>query len=330
MTQLSVIIPIFNTAVHLPRCLNSIKAQTYSNFQAILVDDASTDDSLSICESFAKEDSRFIVIHNDDNKGLSQTRNNALDVVASELVTFVDSDDWIEPTMFDYLIQLFNISQADIICTDLISSKQTITNQNNIIIKQYSRKEAFQELCIDKTIHNHVCGKLYRTSLFAKIRFPKDKVFEDIFTQYKLFAKSNIIFYSSQKFYHYELQPNSITYRKNIVNEYFWSLAKIEGFKYGIKHGFFNDISNRSKRQLLRYVKRMIIIDTPESIKYAKPTILFVRTIPLFISWRSQLMVEHFIMKLSLRWYIRSVRFVNQHRVSSLRAKYYPNGTLIY
>ena len=100
MKMITVIIPVYNTARYLERCIGSVVNQTYKNLEIILVDDGSTDDSYEICKQWAEKDHRILLIHK-ENGGPSSARNLALDVATGDYIAFVDSDDWIEPDMYE-------------------------------------------------------------------------------------------------------------------------------------------------------------------------------------------------------------------------------------
>lgn len=102
--QISIIIPIYNRGYCLSRCLDSVLNQKYTNWECILVDDASTDDSLQICNLYLKKDSRFRLAAQPENAGVSVARNRGMDLAKGEYITFIDSDDWVEP---DYLLLLY-------------------------------------------------------------------------------------------------------------------------------------------------------------------------------------------------------------------------------
>lgn len=99
MAILSIIVPVYNVEQYLPRCIDSILEQTFQNFELILVDDGSKDKSGEICDEFAKKDNRIIVIHQ-ENKGVNTARNAGLDIATGSYITFVDSDDWIQPDSY--------------------------------------------------------------------------------------------------------------------------------------------------------------------------------------------------------------------------------------
>ena len=100
--KISVIVPVYNVESYLARCVDSILAQTYQNLEIILVNDGSRDASGSICDAYAQKDSRITVIHK-ENGGLSSARNAGIDAASGEYLTFVDSDDWIEPQTYEWM-----------------------------------------------------------------------------------------------------------------------------------------------------------------------------------------------------------------------------------
>ena len=110
----SIIVPVYNAEQSLPRCLDSICAQTYQNLEIILVDDGSTDDSLTVCRQFAYRDDRIRVL-SQTNSGVSAARNNAMETATGKYIQFVDSDDWIDENMTFLLVQRAEREQADFI-----------------------------------------------------------------------------------------------------------------------------------------------------------------------------------------------------------------------
>ena len=113
--KISVIIPIYNTAAYLPRCLDSILQNTYRSLEIICVNDGSTDDSAVILERYAAADSRIIAV-NQENAGVSAARNTGLDMATGDFIAFVDSDDWVHPQYFEILIQFINSEYCDVDC----------------------------------------------------------------------------------------------------------------------------------------------------------------------------------------------------------------------
>ncbi len=119
MDKLSIIIPVYNTAEYLPRCIDSILDQTYPSFELILVNDGSSDNSGNICMAYARKDQRVRVIQK-ENGGVAAARNTGLDAATGSFVTFVDSDDWIEPDMYEQMMQTADRYCCDVVMCDCI------------------------------------------------------------------------------------------------------------------------------------------------------------------------------------------------------------------
>ena len=115
--DVSILIPVYNEEVYLPRCLDSIVGQTLQSWELLLVDDGSTDRSGSICDSYAARDSRIRVIHQ-ENAGISAARNAGLAAAAGKYIGFVDSDDWIAPEMFQRLLTIAGETDCPLVMCD--------------------------------------------------------------------------------------------------------------------------------------------------------------------------------------------------------------------
>lgn len=111
--KVSIVVPVYNTAKYLEKCLNSICSQTYHNLEIILIDDGSTDQSLNICNSFAEKDSRIHVVHQ-ENKGLSNARNKGMELATGSYISFFDSDDYVEPNMIETMLKVSLFHNADV------------------------------------------------------------------------------------------------------------------------------------------------------------------------------------------------------------------------
>ena len=124
-TVISVIVPIYNVENYINRCLNSIINQTYKNLQIILVDDGSTDDSGKVCDKYALKDSRIKVIHQ-KNSGPVRARKTGLEASTGEYIGFVDSDDWIEPNMYEEMLNNLIQTNADFAQSRIILEKMVL------------------------------------------------------------------------------------------------------------------------------------------------------------------------------------------------------------
>lgn len=135
--KVSIIVPVYNVEEYLSKCLDSIINQSYKNLEIICVDDGSTDKSGVICDEYAKKDSRIKVYHK-TNEGVSSARNLALSASTGDYIGFVDSDDWIEPTMYETLVNAIESKQADIaVCSfSKVYNNKIDKIQNNQHIKE--------------------------------------------------------------------------------------------------------------------------------------------------------------------------------------------------
>ncbi|MBO4675413.1 MAG: glycosyltransferase [Elusimicrobiaceae bacterium] len=167
---ISVIVPIYNVAPWLPRCLDSIVGQTYKNLEILLIDDGSTDNSLEICQQYAEKDPRIKVIHQ-ENKGVSAARNAGLDVATGEFISFVDPDDWLEKNCYQQVMSLK--TQANMI---IFSFYRAFDTQLEKYIFPLQIKQSFYPpdgllLYILEQGAFSSCNKLYQRAWIGEIRF---------------------------------------------------------------------------------------------------------------------------------------------------------------
>lgn len=192
--KISVIIPVYQVEKYLAKCLDSVINQTYHNLEIILVDDGSTDRCPSICDEYAARDARIKVIHQ-TNKGLSAARNSGLQIASGELISFVDSDDYIEPRMLEILSDRMNDTDADIVIGNYVfiseSGEIDLSLSWRIQAEELNSQEALSKLQTPfNWFYVPAWNKLYRRELFDDISFPEGKLNEDQFVVHKLFSKA--------------------------------------------------------------------------------------------------------------------------------------------
>lgn len=197
----SVIIPIYNTAPYLKRCLNSVCNQTYTNLEIICVNDGSTDNSADIINEYAMRDSRIIVI-TQENKGLSDARNAALDIAKGEWITGVDSDDYIETDMFEYISE--HIRNSDI---KLVITGHNIIKNNKIASEKLPKALEIKQITPDLLI-NCECyfwAKLWHRDCINthNVRFPSNLIFEDAYFYYTVTPYLKEVLFLPRVMYHY-------------------------------------------------------------------------------------------------------------------------------
>jgi glycosyltransferase involved in cell wall biosynthesis len=212
----SIIVPVYNTEKYLAKCINSILAQTLTNFECILVDDGSSDNCPIICDKYTKKDKRILVVHQ-KNSGVSAARNAGLDIAKGVWIGFVDSDDWCEPNMFKFLYENALKYNADVsVCNwNCISSDGHIIKQK--IRKReilYNGTSAARAMFDRNPLDSGPCTKLIKSYYFTekKIRFDTTiKYAEDALLLNDIFKYSNRIIYSPSQYYNYFYSPNSST-----------------------------------------------------------------------------------------------------------------------
>lgn len=217
MDQISVIIPVYNVEKYLNRCVTSVLAQTYREFELILVDDGSPDNSGALCDALTSRDSRVRVIHK-ENGGLSSARNAGLDIATGKYVTFIDSDDVIHPCYLECLLKLCAEHDADISMGKLTRFSADAPTEFEMLQQGAPLKKSGIETlhCYfdEKTeVSNFVsaCCKLYKRSLFDGLRFPEGRLFEDEFTTYRLYYRAQKVVISDSILYYYYENDAGIT-----------------------------------------------------------------------------------------------------------------------
>ena len=169
----SIIVPVYNAEQSLPRCLDSICAQTYQNLEIILVDDGSTDDSLTVCRKFAYRDARIHVL-SQPNSGVSAARNNAIETATGKYIQFVDSDDWIDENMTFLLVQRAEREQADFIISHYcrVDGEKTTVHGFLETSACMNRLEFAQELIRNPAsfYYGVMWNKLYRRDIIRRHR----------------------------------------------------------------------------------------------------------------------------------------------------------------
>lgn len=226
MKKISVIVPVYNVERYLKRCIESIINQTYKDLEIILVDDGSTDSSGNICDEYKKIDKRISVIHK-KNGGLSDARNEGLKVVTGTYIAFVDSDDFLDLDMYEYMQKNIEKENADIvICgTKIDYDNGKIIVKSSKKLEEFDTKRALIELNSFKTFDMSVWNKLYKKSVIDRIMFPVGKKSEDYFVMYRYFDRAQKVVVLPEAKYHYIQRENSISRGKEITYDY------IEGSK---------------------------------------------------------------------------------------------------
>ena len=209
----SVIVPIYNVEAYLERCVDSIINQTYKNLEIILVDDGSPDRCGEICDNYATKDSRIVVIHK-ENGGLSDARNAGIEKAQGEYLSFIDSDDWIEPNMIEVLYNACISNSAKMAYCGICDVDENLNKKARKVFdfdEILEPQDVLMRIFESKWACHSACDKLYYYGLFEEVRFPFGKIYEDVATTYKCVIKAGRIVACNEILYNYFHRSNSIT-----------------------------------------------------------------------------------------------------------------------
>lgn len=213
--KISIICPVYKAEPYLEKCINSVIHQYFNEWELILVDDGSPDNSGYICDHFSYKDSR-IKVHHKKNEGVSAARQDGLDIASGEYIIHLDPDDWIEPNMLSELYENAISNNLDMLICDFYEDRKDYS----IVIQQQPSKLFHKDVFIDllTRLHGSCCNKLIRKSLFDRfnIKFPIGYSYlEDLYVILKICKHPINIGYLSHAYYHYiqDNNPNSLVHK---------------------------------------------------------------------------------------------------------------------
>ena len=233
---ISIIVPIYKVEKYLERCICSILNQTYKNIEVILVDDGSPDNCGKICDEYSMKDNRIKVIHK-ENGGLSSARNAGLKIATGDYIGFVDSDDWIEHTMYERLIANAVKYDAQISVggvVDLLELEdgyevRKTTFNGNVKIECLDKKDAMKKFFLESW---SAWDKIYKRDVHKDIMFPEGKINEDEAIAMRILDRCDKIVYTNEVFYNYISRPNSITTSKFSEKKLDWYINCKNNLKF--------------------------------------------------------------------------------------------------
>lgn len=208
MSKISVIIPVYNAEQYISRCIDSVLSQTFSDFELMLINDGSQDNSGMICDEYAVKDSRTMVFHK-ENGGVSSARNLGLDNVNGEWITFVDADDMLYPFAFDYMLQSALSEGADVVMANVDRQSQRRISKMFITLSNSVTGKPFHEV-----INRAIWGYLFNSKLIQDrhIRFNIDLAYSEdtLFLYYVLDAATRISILEQSVYLYNKLNENSV------------------------------------------------------------------------------------------------------------------------
>lgn len=206
--KISIIVPLYNVEEYLEECLESIRNQTYTDIEVILVNDGSTDGSKQICERFCQVDSRFRLI-NQENQGQSVARNRGFKESIGQYIMFVDSDDVINTNVLEVLLPYMK-PDVDIVECGMTRDKESFfLNKIPTTVFEGNSKEAILNCIAFRTVKFCAFTKLYRREIVEKIPFLEGYIYEDVFTGINYLNHIRKIIVIDYIGYYYRVRPNS-------------------------------------------------------------------------------------------------------------------------
>lgn len=211
--KISIIIPAYNIAPYLPRCLDSVLAQTYSNLEIIVVDDGSTDNTKKVISEYAQKDSRIVPVYK-ENTGVSDTRNKGLDIATGDYIGFVDGDDYIENNMYESLLNnalKYNAGISHCGYKLKFPANEYDLHGTGKIIEQ-DKQQGIIDLLEGTLVEPSLCNKLFSKKCVKGLQMRKDiKMNEDLLFNIMSFAKSEKSIFEDKPLYNYIMRTNSAT-----------------------------------------------------------------------------------------------------------------------
>lgn len=256
--KISVIVPVYNVEAYLEKCVMSIVYQSYQNLEILLIDDGSTDNSGTLCDELALKYSRIKVYHK-QNGGLSDARNVGLENATGEIISFIDSDDFIHPEMYSLMLASMNALGVDVIECEykgLPNSEIIIPAVSNYTVSISNRESVFVGILEWKKHYHYVWNKLYRKSLIHDLRFEVGKINEDVFFANAYLQKINKVGYISYPFYFYVKRNDSITglpfsMKRLVILEAFFE-------RYNILLTLYPALSERMLENIVKWLFRIL------------------------------------------------------------------------
>ena len=259
--EISIIVPVYQVEKYLNECIDSILAQTFTDFELILVDDGSPDNCPALCDAAAEKDSRVRVIHQ-QNKGLSGARNAGIDVARGNWLGFVDSDDMIDPTFCEKMLHAAVQAGAEMAVCNILRMKEN------------KALDSYQEHCLkdevlsrEEIVHRiqlspfyMVMTRLCRREVFEKIRFPEGKNYEDAFTAPEILERVNKAACVAEPLYQYRLRSGSIMHAAVILKNLEEVHANYVLFQYTMKYRKYDEacLQYTVTKRIFRKLKRKL------------------------------------------------------------------------
>ncbi len=275
MAEFSIIVPVYNVEKEIRKCLDSIKNQTYGDFEVLCVDDCGKDSSMDIVREYAQKDNRFKILTHEHNRGVSAARNTGLDNVSGEYTMFVDSDDWLETNALEIIKNNFDKSKSEVIVFNIYNcypdGKKEINDTTN-----FKKSNQTQVLLTENNLNTFigvVWNRAYKTSLINDnhIRFPEGMIIEDSDFTFKISMHLKSVFIIEDVLYNYLRNREGSYTTEDAVNNRIkdeitvisncWRYAKSLGRERYYRKYFLKLIGTTTKKILGITHKRRYILE---------------------------------------------------------------------
>lgn len=272
MAEFSIIVPVYNVEKEIRKCLDSIKNQTYGDFEVLCVDDCSKDSSMDIVREYAQKDNRFKILTHEHNRGVSAARNTGLDNASGEYTMFVDSDDWLETNALEIIKDNFDKSKSEVIVFNIYNcypdGKKEINDTTN-----FKKTQALLTENNLNTFIGVVWNRAYKTSLINDnhIRFPEGMIIEDSDFTFKISMHLKSVFIIEDVLYNYLRNREGSYTTEDAVNNRIkdeitvisncWKYAKSLGRERYYRKYFLKLIGTTTKKILGITHKRRYILE---------------------------------------------------------------------
>lgn len=275
MAEFSIIVPVYNVEKEIKKCLDSIKNQTYGDFEVLCVDDCGKDSSMDIVREYAQKDNRFKILTHEHNRGVSAARNTGLDNANGEYTMFVDSDDWLETNALEIIKNNFEKSKSEVIIFNIYNcypdGKKEINDTTN-----FKKANQTQVLLTENNLNTFigvVWNRAYKTSLINDnhIRFPEGMIIEDSDFTFKISMHLKSVFLIDEVLYNYLRNREGSYTTEDAVNNRIkdeitvisncWKYAKSLGRERYYRKYFLKLIGTTTKKILGITHKRRYILE---------------------------------------------------------------------
>lgn len=258
--KLDIILPVYNTSRYLEQCIQSIVNQTFTEWQLVIIDDGSTDSSPEICDQWAERDSRITVVHK-QNSGQGDSRNVAINMCKAEYIGFVDSDDWLEPDMYEFLVGCLEQHDADIaVCGHFndFTDKCVCKNADNSV--QVLDNETVHKLIIRDKIQSYIWQMVFRRKCLTR-QMPGHICYEDYAVLPYWFKNVRRVVRTKRPLYHYRMRISSVVHTVTPEQEYAFLEAEEQRYRFYNGTTFANEVNLRMMVRCIRVAKYIARMD---------------------------------------------------------------------